>query len=200
MLGAMDALRDAGVLRELVNRSDFAAFPLQFELLAPTTTAAAILEAHNLDRESFERAAADAADVVWAILDGATEEQFLDLRASEDVYGEDTDTVEVASRKYRAAAEHFDMEALRRRYWLKNNAKAATISRFGWQLAQSPLADEGSPPGGGSVSFGILQIIGDPGPAFPDDTITLALDVEDVDYMVTSLTRLRDALRELSED
>jgi hypothetical protein len=196
MLHAMDALHEARLVRVLIHRSDHAGAPVQFELLAAATAANEILTQHGLDRRSFANAAADAADVIWAVLDEASEEQFVELRTNRDVYGADADDASIAERKFHAVIEHFDIETLRRRYWVKNSAKASNVARFGWQVVESSLADDGVPPGGGSVRYGILRVIGDPGPVFPDEQVTLALDIEDVEYMLASLTRLRDALRD----
>jgi hypothetical protein len=115
---------------------------------------------------------------------------------------DEPEDVDVAAAKLEVARQHFDIDELRRRRWLKTTSKTDTPAAVEWDVS-SKFAEDSIPlPVGGPVPFALLRVVAharnpqDPSHLHPD--IVLTLDAEDISYFRASLLELKDALEKVS--
>jgi hypothetical protein len=194
-LQAIAALRERAALRVLIGGS-----VRRFQFNVKDDQAHEVLERHGLDDESFRRVLVDLEDVLLPAVTGVDVEHFASRRADPNRFPDgEVEERETAEAKYKLVEEVFDIQALARRVWAKSTSKNELPGRFDWEVSRRLADAELEGPDGEPALIATLRISAEPvdltWPILPRATeITMTVDVEDVAFMIESLTRLEEAL------
>jgi hypothetical protein len=195
-ISAIAELVRTGTLRLLVG-AGYRRF--QFEL--HEREADDVLQRHHMSLSDLRRVLVDIDDVLAATAAGTSAERFAAARSDPERFEDgEVESPAIARSKYAAVTQVFDVGHLQRRVWLKSSVKIDLPSRIDWEiLTKHSDADLGEPPDKLPVVYAALRIASEPADSPPfvgGNQVTMAVDAEDVDFLLDALTRLRQALKE----
>lgn len=105
--------------------------------------------------------------------------------------------------KYALVAESLPLDELRRRVWVKRTAKTHLLLTADWELALKLEDDDVATPAGTPAPFALVRMQGtrlDDSEETPSDEVLLTVDEEDVDFLLSTLGRLKTSLVQLRRD
>jgi hypothetical protein len=167
-------------------------FSITFDVHFRDRAVAAAVEDLGLLRNDFQDAVVDIQEVLTALAQGVE----LD-RSGEEPSAEDPETTKA---KITCTKEHFDIDLLQRRWWVKANTKTSLLFESGWDVSLKLLDEAQRPPEDKPVPEGLLALKGSrfSSPlAFLDSDNTelvLTVDREDIKAIMQTLRRLDEAL------
>lgn len=185
------ALEEAGALRLLVLPPAL----VQVELLEDRPSFERVLSDRSSTVEDLDDVAEDVADALGALIAGASEQRFVEVRQRE--YSEDE---ELSARKYQVVKGTFDIGRLERRLWAKSSAKTLVPSIMRWEVSMKYDDSDEDPPGDAPVPVGVVSLTARPADLpfavsqIREELMTMTVDLQDIDYFVDTLGRLRQAL------
>ena len=194
-IAAIAELVRTGTLRLLVG-AGYRRF--QFELHEPE--AEDVLARHDMTLLDLRRVLLDIDDVLVATGNGVAVERFAAGRSDPERFSDnEVEEPETARAKYIAVTQVFDVGRIQRRVWLKSAVKLELPLRIDWEiLSKHADADGGTPPDKQPVVYAALRVASESPDAPPFTTgreVTMAVDTEDVEFIIESLTRLQQALK-----
>ncbi len=160
-----------------------------------------------IDYQEFRDTLPDIAEALTFVARSQDMDSFIATRTDED-RGEGREDASDARQKYEKAVEIFPITELARRAWLKRTTKTEVTRTVDWEVSSKLADDDLERPGSGPVPFAILRLeTGAPSPNFFElmtgkgtNALVLTMDVDDVDYLIDSLTRMRTALVGVAAD
>lgn len=189
-VSALRALVEAGAARILFGPYG----GTQIELLETEPAFAATIAEHGLDSDQLAGFASTAADVLFAILQGASRDSF--VRFSEDAEGEHPGIpAEHAGAMWDVVQRELVTPSVASRQWLKRTAHELVISSFRWDVWLKHATDRGIAPHGPVAGASITLSAASGDYDEPEESVVVVVDEDDIDYLVDSLARLKDALR-----
>jgi hypothetical protein len=205
---AVNQLRDwrqGGFLRLLVEAARFAPL-VQLELIGTPAGSEEFSSGWQ-----FRGVMWDVTDALAAAVNGASPEEFVRTRTNPRRFAEDdsepdneVESEEIARRKFELIASAFDIIDLRRRRWLKSTSKDWLATGVDWEVSIKHVDDDTPSPDNEPVPFATIRLTAEPpghpayGQSPPPRDLVMTLDREDVDYLLDSLGRLREALASLN--
>jgi hypothetical protein len=191
------ALIEARSLRLLVGGS---VRRFQFELHEDSAEEA--LSSHEISRLDLGRVFFDLEDVLVANTSGADREHFIRRRSDSKRFPDgEAEDPSVAGAKFDLVSRSFDIDGLARRVWIKSSAKTNVSRRFDWEVLIKCADSQAERPVGGKMVTATLRVASEP----PDldvpirlthQEVVMTVDTEDIDYMIDSLKRLKEAIEQ----
>jgi hypothetical protein len=200
-VGAISELMAGQYLRLLIGST-----LRRFQFALREDEAGDVLGRFSIDVTDLRAVLVDLEDVLVAVTSGVGAEMFVAKRSDPDRFDDgETEDPGVAAAKYELATESFDVEHLRRRVWLKRTSKSEVPGRFDWEVATKMADAENALPDGDRVVMGKLRVASEPAEfRLPyigaEQEITVTVDVEDVEYMIDSLNRLKEAMYQADKE
>jgi hypothetical protein len=135
----IEELRSADAIRVLVGPAPVASLfsngsrAVRFELRPDAEEADSAVEARGFNRVTFERVARDVAEILSALAQDLPEER---VSLGRRVLGEQgtQEPSEDVRWKLKYASEHFEIEELRERFWVKATSKHPLQQGFSWGI------------------------------------------------------------------
>lgn len=205
---AVVALRAEGAVRLLVQSPQplaGAAAPMfRFVVRKNDERVAAYFSVQERDYQQFRDSLPDLAEALTLITRPMNIDEFVDFREGEQS-GRIHDAPEAARKKYEVVTHLFSIDELRRRLWIKRTTKNDLAKTIDWDVSTKLTDDDLQHPGGDPVPFGTLRLeTGGTVPSFVEfmtgkgsNALVLTLDLEDLDYLIDSLARMRLSLAEV---
>lgn len=172
-------------------------FSITFDVHFRDQAVASAVEELGLTRNEFQTAVTDIQEVLASLAQGVE----LDRSAGE----EEEEDRETTQEKVRFVEGCFDIPSLRRRWWVKANAKNHLLFESGWDVSLKILDEAQRPPDDESVPAGLLALKGSrfstPLAIFDsaNTELVLTVDREDIKAMMQTLRRLDEALVEAEQ-
>lgn len=186
-LAVLSQLHRAGKVRLIVGTRS-----VQFELTDP-----GVLADYDIDSDDLREVSDDVADVLLAAISRVSAEVFSERRSSERKEYPDVvpESGEVARRKFDAATDAFDVDALRARRWLKRTSSVDVPHALDWEISEKHRASSGQDPEASLVT-GVVNFVTEQSRHFylPEfNKVTVLLDREDLDFLIDRLITMRNA-------
>jgi hypothetical protein len=201
---AVMALRSSHALRLLVQGHDPIGPPgagVRFVVRKDDDRVTAYFADASIDYQAFREALPDIGETLTFVARSQSMDSFVAARTAESRAdgGEDAD---IARQKYESIIQLFPIAELTKRFWLKRTTKTEVTKSVDWEVSSKLADDDLERPGSEPVPFATLRMeTGGPSPNFIElmtgkgaNALVLTLDVDDVDYLIDSLQRMRSAL------
>lgn len=170
----------------------FTPFAVDFDVHFRDDAVASAVNESGLSRKEFRDAIEDAEEVLASALQASP------LNRAGDDGGEDE---KITEQKVGYVREHFDIEDLRKRSWIKANTKSDVLLESGWDVSLKVIDEAQQPPGSKPVPVGLLALKGsraqNPVALIMETDATellLTTDRSDIKAMMQTLRRLDEAL------
>jgi hypothetical protein len=199
-VAALAALIEDGAI-DLLVLPPFARRFIKFVIPNGSNAVAEVAKAHGLSERDLTRTANDVADVLSGVVSGVTLQRFVSVRTEATEHDKDVESREIAEAKYGIVRDSFDIPKLAQRHWVKQTAKTDVLYDLEWEVAEKAVDNEGDPPGGQAVPLAVVKLSVGPNDnplavlGYGGGRPVLTLDEGDVDAMLHSLRRLKEALQ-----
>jgi hypothetical protein len=201
---AVLTLRAQGALRLLVEGPGPPGFrhSVRFVVRKNDQRVQAFFQQAALEYDAFRASLPDLAEVLTLMIGGQDVEAFVAFRTTDERSEDKREDPEVARGKYRFVEQAFPLDELKQRAWIKRTSKTELTKSVDWDISRKLVDDDTQPPGPVSVPYGTLRLetgwiaasVIELMTGHAPNSVILTLDIDDLDYLLDSLTRMRGAL------
>jgi hypothetical protein len=190
---ALVALREHDGVRLMIYRSGAVVVSVH----ANDETLDEALESASLSAADLDEAREDIADALTAAVSGASEDEVAEIRAAprSKIPDDEVEDPETARSKVRMVLESFDIESLRVRHWLRRTSKTNAFGDIDWEVADKVADDYYLKPHAESALFVTVRLTAEEPVARAFTSYTFSADEEDLAYLTSQLSRLREELK-----